>query len=193
LQVNGLRFELQAAHLKLLTYLHLDHKVQTKLLTRGEYVLPRYQCTKSVPLFMVEDEDFQRRHKESVFRLRSAPLPGHNILASNIRHNITSSFSQTAGDIETAVDFSITELKDLVLTSLEKLLHADYFRMYLLPATTRSSIFVPMIEALDHLLVMGVMKEERELQRLLHLLDPNQFALTNCRSKCFRSMTYFRS
>lgn len=105
-------------------------------------------------------------------------MPGCSMLASNIKHNITSNFSQTNSEFA-AVDFSISELKELVFHSLESLLHLDYYKMYLLPlpGDTRSPVFVPMVEALDHLLVMGALKEERDLQRLLHLLDPNQFCI----------------
>lgn len=182
--MEGLRYELRAAYLQLMTSLHLDHRVQTKLLTRGEFVLPRYECTKSVPLFMAGGEDPPTTSGQGTrFSLRSAPLPGCNLLASSIRHNITSSFSATTCDMEAGMDFSILELKEIVFRSLENLLHSDYYKMYLLPADSRSPIFVPMIEALDHLLVMGVLKEEKDLQRLLHLLEPNQFGLANSKSE----------
>ena len=186
-QVEGLRFELRTAYLKLLTALHLDHKVQTKLLTRGEFVLPRYECTKSVPLFMTEGGEEPPTYsgrRESRYRLRNAPLPCCNILASSIQHNITSNFSQTTEDIEPTVDFCMTELIELLFHSLERLLHSDHYKMCLLPIGSRSQVFVPMIEGLDHLLVMGVLKEERDLQRLLHLLDPNQFGLTDTQCEC---------
>ena len=190
--MRGLRYELRAAFLKLLTYLHLDHQVQTKLLMRGEFVLPRYECTQSIPLFMADNKTPHTPASRNggggggaggKYSLWKAPLPGCTMLASNIKHNITSNFSKTASEFAT-VDFSIGELKELVFSSLEKLLHLDYYKMYLLPlpGDTRSPVFVPMIEALDHLLVMGALKEERDLQRLLHLLDPNQFCLLD--SEC---------
>ena len=173
--MGGLRFELSAAYLKLLTSLHLDHHVQTRLLMRGEFVLPRSECTTSVPLFKTGTKSSTPASSQSGFSLRRAPLPGSALLASNIQHNITSSFSQTVYD-HNIVDFSIDELKELVLRSLEKLLHSDYYKMYLLPADSRSPVFVPMIEALDHLLVMGVLNQKEDLQRLLHLLDPGKFS-----------------
>ena len=186
-----MRYELRAAYLKLLTYLHLDHEVTTRLLMRGEFILPRSECTDHVPLFSPGSNSSSsnghgRRRGATAddrypFCLKSAPLPGSQLVASCIRHSITSSFSQTPfrGD---GVAFSMEKLKEFVLGTLESLLHSNYYKMYLLPADTRSPIFVPMIEALDNLLVMGVLSEERDLERLLHLLDPAQFPLPGSKS-----------
>ncbi len=176
-----MRYELRAAYLKLLTYLHLDHEVNTRLLMRGEFVLPCSECTKYVPLFSTPGCSRVNATNGRPFSLMSAPLPGSNLVAASIKHSISSNFSQTAYMGE-GISFSIDKLKEFVLDSLEKLLHTNYYKMYLLPANTRSPIFVPMIEALDHLLVMGVLSEERDLERLLHLLDPQQFSLTDSES-----------
>lgn len=181
-QVRGLRFELSAAYLKLLTSLHLDHKVQTRLLMRGEFVLPRSQCTKSTPLFLPPNADphSSTNDRQDKGGASNDPHPGCQVLAASIKHNISSSFCQSSNSEN--LDFSIIELKELVLKSLEKLLHSDYYKMHLLPSDARSPIFVPMIKAMDHLLVLGVLNEERDLQRLLHLLDPNTFVLPNSKS-----------
>lgn len=178
-QVRGLRFELSAAYLKLLTSLHLDHKVQTRLLMRGEFVLPRSQCTKSTPLFLSPNADphSSTNDRQDKGGASNNPLP---VLAASIKHNISSSFCQSSNSEN--LDFSITELKELVLKSLEKLLNSDYYKMHLLPSDARSPIFVPMIKAMDHLLVLGALNEEKDLQRLLHLLDPNTFVLPNSKS-----------
>ena len=172
-----MRYELRAAYLKLLTYLHLHHEVSTRLLMRGEFVLPRSECTETIPLFTPGCN-----RGGGTYSLMSAPLPGANMVSSSIKHSISSCFSQTAYKGEECVAFSIGKLKEFVLGVLEGLLHSDYYKMYLLPADTRSPIFVPMIEALDHLLVMGVLSEEEDLERLLHLLDPQQFPLTDSES-----------
>ena len=175
-----MRYELRAAYLKLLTYLHLDHEVNTRLLMRGEFVLPRSECTDFVPLF--SPPGCSNGHTNGPpYSLKSAFLPGCNLLASTIKHSISSTFSQMACKME-YISFSIDKLKEFVLGTLEKLLHTNYYKMYLLPADTRSPIFVPMIEAMDHLLVMGVLSEERDLERLLHLLDPTKFPLTGSKS-----------
>lgn len=68
---------------------------------------------------------------------------------------------------------------------LEKLLSTKYYMMKLLPIETRSQIFVPMIEMLDNLLVMGVVQCERDMQRLLSLLSPEKLS-SNC-STCERT------
>lgn len=68
---------------------------------------------------------------------------------------------------------------------LEKLLSTKYYMMKLLPIKTRSQIFVPMIEMLDNLLVMGVVQCERDMQRLLSLLSPEK--LSPNRSICERT------
>lgn len=181
MQVSGMRYELRAAYLKLLTYLHLDHEVNTRLLMRGEFVLPCSECTEFIPLFGAPGSTSRGTNSGRPFSILSAPLPGANLLASAIKHNISSSFSQTAYKGEGS--FSMNKLKNFVLGTLENLLHTDYYKMYLLPADTRSPIFVPMIEALDHLLVMGALSEEKDLERLLHLLDPKQFSLPDSESK----------
>lgn len=54
--------------------------------------------------------------------------------------------------------------------------------MKLLPATL-SEIFVPLINALDYLLVIGVIRMDSDLQRLLQVLDPQLFAPTNGKSE----------
>ena len=55
--------------------------------------------------------------------------------------------------------------------------------MKLLPIKSRSQIFVPLIEMLDHLLVMGVIQSETDIQRLLCLLSPERLAPSNAASK----------
>ena len=139
---------------------------------RGEFVLSQLECAKSIPLFMdsTADQPTRRNVSETSFNLRNASPPRCN-LASKIKYNVSSGFSQSTCSIET-IDFSIEELKELVLSSLEKLLLSEYYKMYLLPTNSRSPIFVPMIEAVDNLLVIGVLSDEKDLQRLLHLLDP---------------------
>lgn len=190
-----MRFELRSAYLRLLTSLHLDHQVQTRLLMRGEFVLPRSECTSSIPLFKAPSKSPSTTTAtttaapstpKSPFTLKQAPLPGCSLLAGSIQHNITSKFCQSSSDQDT-LDFSVEELKELVFHSLEKLLHSDYYKMYLLPTDSRSPIFVPMIEALDRLLVMGVLNSEQDLERLLHLLDPTKFFLPDSPSESQQS------
>ena len=59
---------------------------------------------------------------------------------------------------------------------LEKLLTTSYYTKRLLPIKSRSQIFVPLIEMLDYLLVMGVVQSEGDIQRLLMLLSPDKLA-----------------
>ena len=66
---------------------------------------------------------------------------------------------------------------------LEKLLSTRYYNMQLLPIKSRSQIFVPLIEMLDNLLVMGVIQSETDIQRLLCLLSPEGLAPSNTASK----------
>ncbi len=65
---------------------------------------------------------------------------------------------------------------------LEKLLSTRYYNMQLLPIKSRSQIFVPLIEMLDNLLVMGVIQSETDIQRLLCLLSPERLAPCNTAS-----------
>ncbi len=170
-----MRYELRAAYLKLICYLHLSHRVQTKLLMRGEFILPISECTESVPIFMAASDQTKISKGPRRFRMTMAgALPG-TALASSIRHGESTSFSQAA--LTKTIDFSLGDLKELVLYSLESLLHSNYYKMYLLPADTRSPIFVPMIEVVDALLVMGLLNQEKDLQRVLYLLDPQTFDL----------------
>lgn len=62
---------------------------------------------------------------------------------------------------------------------LEKLLSTKYYTVKLLPIKSRSQIFVPMIEVLDNLLVMGVVQSETDIQRLLALLSPERLVPSN--------------
>lgn len=55
------------------------------------------------------------------------------------------------------------------------MLDQDYYKMQLLPSDNHSNIFVPVIEAVDSLLVLGELKEKKYFHRLLHLLDPQLF------------------
>ena len=67
----------------------------------------------------------------------------------------------------------------LCFRELEKLLSTRYYNMQLLPIKSRSQIFVPLIEMLDNLLVMGVIQSEADIQRLLCLLNPERLAPNN--------------
>ena len=64
----------------------------------------------------------------------------------------------------------------LFCRELEKLLTTSYYTKKLLPIKSRSQIFVPMIELLDYLLVMGVIQSEVDIQRLLVILSPDKLA-----------------
>ena len=115
LKTAGMRSELKAAYLKLVTYLHLEHEVQTRLLMRGEFILPLSKCTHSVSLFPVVAKSNGAKPTKQEFSLKSAMLPGVCLGQSAIQHNITSSFSNmpfssTHPDTEALV----TELKELV-------------------------------------------------------------------------------
>ena len=57
--------------------------------------------------------------------------------------------------------------------------------MKLLPIQSRSQIFVPMIEMLDRLVVMGVIQSEVDIQRLLCLLNPERLTPANYNSEKF--------
>ena len=74
---------------------------------------------------------------------------------------------------------------------LETLLSTRYYTMKLLPIKSRSQIFVPMIEMLDHLLVMGVIQSETDIQRLLCLLNPERLAPSNAASKKSLSLPHW--
>ena len=86
------------------------------------------------------------------------------------------------------IESNIEKNKQVVKTilhfrELEKLLSMRYYNMKLLPIKSRSQIFVPMIEMLDNLLVMGVIQSETDIQRLLCLLNPERLAPRNTTSK----------
>ncbi len=59
-------------------------------------------------------------------------------------------------------------------SNLEVLLATRSYRVKLLPAT-RSEIFVPLINALDYLLVIGEIEGTEDVERMLELLDPRLF------------------
>ena len=116
LRTAGMRYELRAAYLRLLSYLHLEHEVRTRLMMRGEFILPLSDCTRSVPLFPLSATEASQR-KPTVYRIAMAPLFGlDSALCSqaNISHDITSTFSKMASC--SASDFPIHELKELVFT-----------------------------------------------------------------------------
>ena len=95
LKEDGMRFSLKAAYFNLLSVLHLQHKVQLRLMMRGEFILPREQCTQSISLFPTVTQ--QQPKQRQVYRIAMAPLPGLDpalINQANISHNITSTFSR---------------------------------------------------------------------------------------------------
>ena len=59
-------------------------------------------------------------------------------------------------------------------SNLDTLLSSRSYRVKLLPSTI-SEIFVPLITALDHLLVIGGIQGDTDVQKLLELLDPKLF------------------
>jgi len=70
-----------------------------------------------------------------------------------------------------------------VPSELEQLLATQYYSGRLLPCRGSSDIFVPLLKVLDQLLVVGVIQEEKDLRRLLELLDPEQFVPKKTHSK----------
>ena len=110
LKVEGMRFELRAAYLQLLSSLHLEHEVLTRLMMRGEFILSRSECTRSVSLFSLHT----KKPQKAIYRIAMAPLPGLDPALSNqtnISHNISSTFSRMPYKEE---HFPINELKELI-------------------------------------------------------------------------------
>lgn len=70
-----------------------------------------------------------------------------------------------------------------VSSDLEHLLATQYFSGRLLPCQGSSDIFVPLLKILDQLLVMGVIQKDKDLRRLLVLLDPELFTPSSTKSK----------
>ena len=87
LKVEGTRFSLRAAYINLLSTLHLDHEVSTRLMMRGEYIIPLSECTKSVSLFPMAPQE----PEEQVYSIATAPWPALTNQAK-ISHNISSTF-----------------------------------------------------------------------------------------------------
>ena len=75
------------------------------------------------------------------------------------------------------------QLSPLVSSDLEHLLATQYFSGRLLPCQGSSDIFVPLLKILDQLLVIGVIQEDKDLRRLLELLDPEQFTPSSTKSE----------
>ena len=114
LKTGGMRSELKAAYLKLVTYLHLEHEVQTRLLMRGEFILPLNKCTHSVPLFPLVAKS-NGANPQQEYNLKSAMLPGICLGQSAIQHNITSSFSNMPFcSAHPDTEALVTELKELI-------------------------------------------------------------------------------
>ena len=112
LRVEGMRFELRAAYLNLLSSLHLEHEVLTRLMMRGEFILPRSECTRSISLYPLH----VKKPQKMIYSIAKAPLPGLDPALcnqANISHNITSTFSRMPYKADR---FPIDELKDLVFT-----------------------------------------------------------------------------
>ena len=68
-------------------------------------------------------------------------------------------------------------------SELEQLLATQYYSGRLLPCQGSSDIFVPLLKVLDQLLVVGVIQEDKDLRRLLELLDPEQFVPKKTKSE----------
>jgi hypothetical protein len=116
LKTGGMRSELKAAYLKLVTYLHLEHEVQTRLLMRGEFILPLNKCAHSVSLFpVVAKSNGAKPTTQQEYSLKGAMLPGKSLGQSTIQHNITSSFSNMPFcSAHPGTEALVTELKELI-------------------------------------------------------------------------------
>ena len=114
LKTDGMRPELRAAYLKLITYLYLEHEVQTRLLMRGEFILPLSKCTQSVSLFPVVAKSNGSKPSQK-YSLRNAMLPGVCLAQAEIQHSITSSFSNIPYSCtHPEANTFVNELKELV-------------------------------------------------------------------------------
>ena len=87
LRLLGMHYSLRGAYFNLLSMLHLDREVRTRLMMREEFILPCSECTRSV---------FQGARPQ-VRHLAMAPLSGLDYSQNNqasISHNITCTFSR---------------------------------------------------------------------------------------------------
>lgn len=123
LKLRGMNYSLRTTYTQLFNTLHLDPEVHTKLLTRGEFILPLSACDKSVPLFLPTAAQHQ---PSPTARLRWETPEEDKALFSlahvthNIRNCLPCGVSDT--DRESSLNFSVKQLKEMVFYDLEKLL-----------------------------------------------------------------------
>ena len=115
LKMDGMRSELKAAYLKLVTYLYLEHEVQTRLLMNGEFILPLSKFTRPVPLFPVVATSNRSKSQPQECSVRSGLLPGVGLGKWDIQHNIASSLSnQPFNSPHAEAELLVCELKEVI-------------------------------------------------------------------------------
>ena len=114
LKLRGMHFSLRATYIELFNTLHLDSEVHSKLVTRGEFILPLSSCQLSVPLFLPPSEQSSQLGSEG-----DRGLWNQASVAHNLRSSLPCGGVGAGG--ERRLNFSVKELKEMVFYNLEKI------------------------------------------------------------------------
>ena len=121
LKLRGMHYSLRAAYTQLFNTLHLDPEVHTKLVTRGEFILPLSALENPVPLFLPATQ-----HEQSPtvgLRWGTPEVDGGALSRQDrVTHNIKSCLPCGVSDGACRLIFSVRQLKEIVFYDLEKLL-----------------------------------------------------------------------
>lgn len=149
---------MRAAYFNLLNTLHLEHQVYTRQLIQGDYI------------FAVNSTPIQKSDRTE----RRPSLQEQSLIS----HEITSSF--TSCRLSSKLQVPLKQLKEVVFSTLESINRDNAYSCRMLNSFDRADILVPLLTAVNSFLVLGMMGEKKDRQRLLALLHPSWATLGMC-------------
>ena len=142
---NHWDYSVRAAYFDLFNTLHLEHEVNSRLMVRNDHIfaIETYQGL-----------DVSRRSS------LSHSIVDNEIAVNAIAHRFTHYFP-------------VDELKTVFFNFLEKLMVNEIFTCRMLSRSDHTNILRPLLVALDSLVVLQVINEKEEMDKLLSLLHPS--------------------
>ena len=144
---NHWDYDIRAAYFDLFNTLHLEHEVNSRLLVQNDHI------------FAVESS-------------RDAALPNGFRKGSFSQSILNNEITLDSIDYKFTYQFPVDELKTILFDFLEILFRKRVFSCRLLSRYDRNNILRPLLVAFDSLVVLRLIGQQEEMEKLLSLLHP---------------------
>lgn len=138
-------YSIRAAYFDLFNTLHLEHLVNSQLVVQNDHIF----AIKST-----QDSIYDNRRNSLSYSA------------------LTNEISVETSAYQLAFQFPVNDLKSVLFDFLEKLMMCDIFTCRMLSPYDVTEILRPLLVAMDGLIVLRLVKNQDEIQRVLNLLHP---------------------